>query len=593
MKGLDLSKFTKVGSKDGKTTFKHKDGHWLSVAHKSLSEGYRKQIESLPSYNDSTTNFAGGGGVHKEVPTAKGQSKAGMSLRSSQEKGNPYKQEDLKASKGLHRRNLQELKSQPSPKLMASGGTVSDTAQDISKGFNGAMGLPKPAPKMYAEGTDDGPVEEEVSPLVNYVKMGGTGAPEGPAQGLAEAQGQEFHDTQVPQEAPQRDVAQEQPGEASQDVPSAPTAPATGQPPQTAASGPQAIKELLSGEAQKMESDLAQGHIKPETYKDLFAKKDTLGKIGTIFGMLVGGGLRGSNVAVDMMDKEIQRDLDAQKASASNAHSYLSLVQNNPVLASQVKKLGADTKAVNQATAYTAMMQTSFHDQLARVSKMPPGPQKDAAMQALQAVYQGLAGKVVNAHDAASAMTPSQGQEQVSQPGAAPQGDSIAPLLHSGASKMMQGAQFSPIMEKDYPQIREQFTQAQQADKALANLKNNFDSMTSNATNAGRTEQEFDNAFGDIPLIGGALNALPKAVAESEQETRQYKQVQKALQSDIVNALKGTNISGDEIKDIVHKTSPVKGDSPEQIRAKRDTLEGFIKRSVPTSMLEKYHLLGK
>lgn len=78
----------------------------------------------------------------------------------------------------------------------------------------------------------------------------------------------------------------------------------------------------------KFQQDLANRHITPETYSGMFGKKDTLGKIGTIFGLMLSGagsGLTGqSNALLDMMNKEIDRDLEAQKTSKANANTFLS-----------------------------------------------------------------------------------------------------------------------------------------------------------------------------------------------------------------------------------------------------------------------------
>lgn len=79
-------------------------------------------------------------------------------------------------------------------------------------------------------------------------------------------------------------------------------------------------------EAALWANDLQNGHIKPETYSGLFAKKDFLGKMGSLFGIMlsgVGSGLSGQpNAVMEMMNKEIDRDLDAQKQSKSNAMNY-------------------------------------------------------------------------------------------------------------------------------------------------------------------------------------------------------------------------------------------------------------------------------
>lgn len=82
----------------------------------------------------------------------------------------------------------------------------------------------------------------------------------------------------------------------------------------------------------KAAEDLASGKITPETYHSLFAKKDTLGKIGTIFGLMLSGAGSGlahqPNMLLHMMDKQIDNDLDAQKQDKENARNFLSTMSN-------------------------------------------------------------------------------------------------------------------------------------------------------------------------------------------------------------------------------------------------------------------------
>ncbi len=88
------------------------------------------------------------------------------------------------------------------------------------------------------------------------------------------------------------------------------------------------------------QQDLANRHIEPKTYSDLFAKKDTLGKIGTIFGLMLSGagaGLTGGpNILMDMMNKEIDRDLEAQKSSKANANTFLKTQQDHDLQQAQM-----------------------------------------------------------------------------------------------------------------------------------------------------------------------------------------------------------------------------------------------------------------
>lgn len=87
--------------------------------------------------------------------------------------------------------------------------------------------------------------------------------------------------------------------------------------------------------------DIQNGHITPKTYSDLFHNKDTLGKIGMLFGMLVGGAGSGlthqPNVVMSMMDKQIQNDLEAQKTSKVNGHNFVQLNVQNALNEAQTK----------------------------------------------------------------------------------------------------------------------------------------------------------------------------------------------------------------------------------------------------------------
>lgn len=109
-----------------------------------------------------------------------------------------------------------------------------------------------------------------------------------------------------------------------------------------------ALQGLAQNEA--FGNDLATGKINPETYSGMFAKQDTLGKIGTLFGLLVSGAGSGlahqSNAVLDMMNNEINRDLESQKTNAANKLNWYS------ASVAHERQL-ADIQAQNAATALT------------------------------------------------------------------------------------------------------------------------------------------------------------------------------------------------------------------------------------------------
>jgi hypothetical protein len=168
------------------------------------------------------------------------------------------------------------------------------------------------------------------------------------------------------------------------------------QAPQTSALlQPVSTADELKQEHAKTVADLTNGHIKPETPQSLFAKKDTLGKIGTIFGLLVGGigsGITGQpNAMLEMMNKQISNDLETQQQSAGNAQNLLKINQADMMNKSQIPINAANAKLIqadanNKAYNLTRMQMNSFalHNLTQQANKYPPGtPERQKADQAI------------------------------------------------------------------------------------------------------------------------------------------------------------------------------------------------------------------
>ena len=186
-------------------------------------------------------------------------------------------------------------------------------------------------------------------------------------------------------------------------MPEGDTVDVIGQRPQAPAAAPEQDHAAeLNQEALAWNEDLKNQHITPENYGDLFAKKDTLGKIGTLFGLLLSGAGSGlshqHNAVMDMMNKELSNDFEAQKQSKANAQNFLRIAQQNELNDSQVDfqhkqglltdaqarsmKADVDLKATTTALNYAKLAALGYtRDQ---VAKMPPGPQKDQATAAVQ-----------------------------------------------------------------------------------------------------------------------------------------------------------------------------------------------------------------
>lgn len=171
----------------------------------------------------------------------------------------------------------------------------------------------------------------------------------------------------------------------------------------------QAVGQDLKAEDKNHHNDVMQGKITPKTYQDLFNDKDTLGKVGTIFGLLLSGAGSGlahqPNALLGMMDKQISNDLDAQKTSAANAQNGYRLNQQHQFQTAQIaqmKKAGlltdaqikeavanANTKA--DALAHMQANRYALHNLTVQRNKLPAGstliPKYD---QALALISQGV-----------------------------------------------------------------------------------------------------------------------------------------------------------------------------------------------------------
>lgn len=241
---------------------------------------------------------------------------------------------------------------------------------------------------------------------------------------------------QEPEQQPQQEQAppqqeaeqqQQQAAPAPQEVP--PQAPQQPQQ-QTPQQAPQEktveqIAQEMNAHDLEFQRDAAMGHIKPETYKSLYGKKDTLGKIGTLFGLLVGGAGAGlthtANPIMEMMDKEIERDVQAQQKSNENTQNWYRASQQHELQQQSLRgmettrqgvayeNVGKAAKAeqeaillhkhavkntplTNRATNYALIGAGQFINDLA--NNIPPGPTRNKAQATAQHINNGIAQKV-------------------------------------------------------------------------------------------------------------------------------------------------------------------------------------------------------
>ncbi len=190
-----------------------------------------------------------------------------------------------------------------------------------------------------------------------------------------------------------------------------PVAPEPAPAPVAQEAAPEPTVEELAAQRDKQDLDFANdlhaGHVKPETYRSLFDKKDTLGKIGTLFGLMVSGAGAGlthqPNALMAMMDKQIQNDLEAQKTNQSNKQSWYKLqiehtrnqAMNNLTNSDAAKNwtenqrerfINANQGIIDGMGTFQTennMLIGGIQDQQNAINKMPDGPQRQASQNSL------------------------------------------------------------------------------------------------------------------------------------------------------------------------------------------------------------------
>lgn len=391
MSVIKYKDFRKVSSDKKSTVLRHAKGHELKIAHSVLSPEMRADLEKLP--------MAGGGEVKKYAqgavvedggdapdPSPDWLTTPGSALLKNQiEKESAPQISKDKVIEALNDPNSQVAKDYPDE--------VSKAAQ--------YYGVNRPVTQ--------GPAPASVP----------DSAPDLDANGVPVHLAPNAEPNTDPSPAPQpADNSQSAvPSPASLPIEPAPAA-ADVQPPATEyqkayTDYKQAHQKEFAEQDAAFAQDLNNGHITPETYHALFAKKDTLGKIGTLFGMALSGAGSGlshqPNALLAAMNQEINNDLQAQTQSKGNAQNLLKINQAQQLQEATIQnmqKTGQLTDAQAQSMRAEAGLKSftlsqmqanriAFHNQALMVAKMPEGQQKEQAKQVL-----GMMGTAVNGENA-------------------------------------------------------------------------------------------------------------------------------------------------------------------------------------------------
>lgn len=458
---LDLSKFKKIESDEKCTILAHPSGHKIKIAHKGISSEVKKQIEDLPM------NLAKGGMAkyaQKFDPNMKGSKASKVSDSSNRMPGSPTEAKDAftepdalgtSIPKGMLQ---EELRDKQFPDVVVNaldkkappfGPLGSEAKQHYPPCINPScksFGSSHPhctcyGGKFHAEGgevVDDEYFCDSNRPHFKncqYFRMGGmTEEPVDPNPEVAQTKNPmpqppiaaDVSDNSAPEPSPvpspNAEINPNPETPASSSQPEEATAPVGGSAPE-AAPPQEAQKEMAPAEhvlqhkeriaqdivpeVQAFKADLDNGHIQPQTYHDLFAKKDTLGKIGTLFGLLLSGAGSGlahqSNAIMDMMNKELERDFQAQQKSSENKQNFLKINQSARLNSAQTHLTEAEAGLKDQAKSRMQMNWAALHNLVTLNNKLDPNsPQYQQGQQVLAMLHQGVQNENFNIADRAA-----------------------------------------------------------------------------------------------------------------------------------------------------------------------------------------------
>jgi hypothetical protein len=309
MKGLNLSQFKKISSDSKSTTLKHPEGHKIVIAHHALSPQHKKQLSEIP------TKYAEGGDVEEsrspasllypeEAQAASDKklsisSKERAALNAVREKEGPLPSD-----------SMGPVKPDPTVYEKVNNFLSMPGEQEAEAAKQWQQGLAVDRAKLGSAQLGPSPASTGQPVVANQDPFGYGAMAEGMLAGVnQEKAGAMAAAAAAAQEGKLQELAAKQQEKALNDF-------KVEHEKQYAA---------LNAERQALLNDYKAGHINANHYvESMSSGKKALTAIGLILGGM-GGGLTGQgNAAQDFLNKQIDRDIESQKATMGKNQNLLS-----------------------------------------------------------------------------------------------------------------------------------------------------------------------------------------------------------------------------------------------------------------------------
>lgn len=550
---------------DGKScTLVHPQGHTMNIAVKALPKILQEQIKRL--------SFAEGGKIESEDVL-----KSGKGGTSSQGSDVRHKAMDDAKSEAKGRAQIERM-TKPKMKGLAKGGRVN-----------------------YDEGTPDDTVQSDNSssqgphgnhtPItINVGAPAATQAQPMPTRQPAQApQSQANNQTMLPDQTINAPAAVQKQQEAIQEQ--APIdiakAKAAAQNEGEMVDTQQAIAQANANAFKELKehTDDFNGYIQnnpinPKAYQE---NMSTTSKVATGIGLFLGGmgtPFGGHNYAMDFLNKQIDRDIEGQKARADQQKTvwgaYKDLYGENNI-ATSLAKVSANDILVHKTNLAAAQLGT------------PQAMQAAKALQAQKAIENNQllidsAGRLGTLRTGGG--MPKQGGQA---PGAPQKGAANGKdwyedhVLSPDADRIGMGLQFNKLAQPNLAGIQEQKAKADLADKALTTINEKFPALAKETSQGGYARNHLEPFVNTIPFVGGSLGSAVHTFTDSP-KNRNYDSDKSAIVGAVRGALQG-NVSDQLLDETVNANIPELNDSSEISAKKIKTLKEFIKSHTKTDLL--------
>lgn len=643
---LNFKDWLKISGDEKTSTLRHEKGHIMTIAHDALPKIQMEQLMRLKMaegghVESGKKRFDNEKGVHPDPGEGDrgGMSMAGIFERHAKDKG--VGKDSHERSIKEHKRVLNEQKemnkkdrkylAEGTPEAPLSSESGSDSSSQpkadpnsvnhnqpitINVGAPSAAAPAEAAPSPYQNPQTAQVMNTEPSQVPSQPGPGQSSVISDPRAAAASSvglqqqaiQGQQNIDVQKAQQQAQYEDAylKQRAAIAQQD---------------------QDHYDELKQHTDDFNQHIQQNPINPTAYTDNMSGGK---KMATGLGLLLGGmsGKGQSNVAMDFLNKQIDRNIHAQQQNINNQNTVYGAYRNlygDSNIATSLAKVSANDLLVHQAQLMAAKLGT----QQAAVNANALSAQKGIentkelglAAQRLGALRKGVVAPKDSGIDQQENNENPSPEKNPEESNAGQSGGlmnsanaSMIPvksndiqnnlptykILAPGALDRSVGLKGVGLV--NHEKLQGQLTSAAQAEKVLNgprgdgvgginDLMNQMYEDIGRGSATGSLEHNIKSNIGHIPYIGQGAEAAMNMLGQGE-GYKDYNSKSQALKTDLGSALNGL-ISVNDLDRIVDANSPQLGDTPEDIKEKTQMIVNTIKKALKTDELEKWKLVNK